>query len=79
MNQDNSSNQKPGKSNPLNDLLNKEMDRKQFLKYSGSAMLGVAGLSGVAKVLTKQPQRQQSGNSQSLSYGGGAYGGRKAS
>jgi predicted secreted protein len=51
----------------MNELLQKRMDRKDFLKHVG---LGVAVLTGVAGVLKMfRPQEQGAG------YGASAYGG----
>lgn len=52
---------------PMNELLQKRMDRKDFLKHVG---MGVAVLTGVAGVIKMfRPQEQTMG------YGASAYGG----
>lgn len=37
----------------LKKLTDKEMDRKDFLKYSGVVLLGVVGLKGVLSLLSQ--------------------------
>jgi hypothetical protein len=51
-------------------LLSKEMDRKDFLKHVGIAVIAVTGVSGVISSLTKLdvPSKKTAG------YGGSAYG-----
>jgi hypothetical protein len=58
-------------------LRDKEMDRKDFLKYSGVVLVGVVGLKGIVNLLTQvdapkvtKVNVQQSGRS----FGGGKYG-----
>jgi len=55
-------------------IKNKEMDRKDFLKYSGLAVLSVVGLKAVANLLTKQDNQKLSKNESSRGFGGGKYG-----
>lgn len=52
-------------------ILDKEMDRKDFIKHLGLGLLALTGLSAVLQTLAPQHQRRSSG------YGGSAYGGRK--
>lgn len=53
----------------INELLQKQMDRKDFLKH---VALGVAVLTGTAGVVKMfRPQQQQVG----MGYGASAYGG----
>ncbi|MCL2037644.1 hypothetical protein FWG95_01410 [Candidatus Saccharibacteria bacterium] len=33
-------------------LANKEMDRREFLKYSGVILLGVVGITGLMRIMT---------------------------
>lgn len=57
---------------PINELLQKRMDRKDFLKH---VAMGVAVLTGTAAVVKMfRPQQQQSG----MGYGASAYGGNPA-
>lgn len=62
----------------LNNLLTKKMDRKDFLKHVGIAVVAVTGLSAIIKTLapvqTKQPSVARSNSS---GYGSSAYGGTK--
>jgi hypothetical protein len=60
----------------LDSLLNQEMDRKNFLRYSGSILLAVIGVSGLIKLLlssSKTPilPEQQKGSG---GYGSSRYG-----
>lgn len=62
--------------NELETLLQKEMDRKDFLKH---VVIGVAAVTGFATVL-KTMNTLSGGQAKSpLSYGGAAYGGSKVS
>jgi hypothetical protein len=55
-------------------LLEKEMDRKDFLKHIGIAAVALTGASAILKVLADQPTRQKV---QQAGYGGSVYGGVK--
>jgi hypothetical protein len=57
----------------LNELMDKEMSRKEFLATVGFGIASIMGLSTIIKFLTGKKQQQVSG------YGGGAYGGAKRS
>lgn len=60
----------------LNELMDKEMSRKEFLATVGFGIASIMGLSTIIKFLTgKKNQQQVSG----YGYGGGAYGGAKRS
>jgi hypothetical protein len=55
-------------NSPINELLQKQMDRKDFLKH---VAMGVAVLTGTASIVKMfKPQKSTGG------YGGAAYGGR---
>lgn len=54
----------------VDDLLEKEMDRKQFLAHAGAAVLAVVGISSVLKSL-----KGISHESASNGYGSSTYGG----
>lgn len=58
--------------NPINELLQKRMDRKDFLKH---VAMGMAVLTGTAGVIKLFRPGQHSGTS--MSYGASAYGGAK--
>ncbi len=58
---------------PLQDLLNADMDRRQFLGFLGAATLAVVGASSIVKGLSSLANRDQPVTN---GYGGGAYGGR---
>lgn len=55
----------------LNQLLTKEMDRKDFLKYTGSIILTVIGVTGLMRTVLQH----QSFQSKSHGYGSSPYGG----
>ncbi len=57
-------------------LMNKEMDRKDFLKYSAGVMLAVVGVTGLLNTLfnlSGSPEAAEQSKS-SGGYGGSAYG-----
>lgn len=61
----------------LKKLTDKEMDRKDFLKYSGVVLLGVIGLKGVMALLTQAEKPIASdtqANRSGKGFGGGKYG-----
>jgi hypothetical protein len=64
--------------NIIQKITNKQMDRKDFLKFSGAAFLGVVGLGGVATLLKgSKDQLLQSSSSaavESHGFGSGRYG-----
>jgi hypothetical protein len=57
-------------------LLQKEMSRKEFLRISGAAILGVVGVTSAVQNLHKLAGTQASTTSHKVSsgYGGSAYG-----
>jgi hypothetical protein len=64
--------------NKLNQLMQKEMTRKEFLATVGFGVATLFGLSTLIKLLTgKENPLQQNG--QNLGYGSGAYGGERRS
>lgn len=58
----------------MNQLLQKEMDRKDFLKHVGIAAATIAGVPALFKALS---QFQASPRRTHVGYGSSAYGGRK--
>lgn len=58
----------------INELLSKEMSRKEFLQHIGSGMLVLFGISGLMKALLQQQPKTASRPS-STGYGSSAYGG----
>ena len=57
-------------------LLQKEMDRKDFLRHVGVAVVVIAGVPTLLSALNRmQGGAQQKASSQSLGYGASAYGG----
>ena len=64
------------RKNIIQTIKDKEMDRKDFLKYSGVALLGIIGLRGIVALLTV-PDNQPLNNSQKnegRGFGSGKYG-----
>ncbi|HUC96776.1 MAG TPA: hypothetical protein VMR16_03900 [Candidatus Saccharimonadales bacterium] len=65
------------KKNIIQTIKDKEMDRKDFLKYSGVALLGIVGLRGIATLLTvpdNQPTNNSDKKNQGRGFGSGKYG-----
>ena len=61
--------------NRLQELMQKEMTRKEFLATVGFGIASILGFSTILRLLGKEnPLHQQAAD---LTYGGGAYGGRK--
>jgi len=59
--------------NKLSSLMQKEMTRKEFLATLGLGAATIFGFGSLIRMLSPdEPQRN------ALSYGGGAYGGRKS-
>jgi len=58
----------------INDLLHKDMTRKEFLATVGFGLASVFGLSAILKLLTGKGLEAQRSD---YGYGGGPYGGRK--
>jgi hypothetical protein len=54
----------------LDELLDKEMDRREFLAHAGAAALAVIGVAGLLKSLSNMNSKQVSNG-----YGSGVYGG----
>lgn len=67
----------------FDEILQKRMDRKDFLKHVGIGVAVMTGAAGLVKMLNAQEQngsRQTAGveNRQSMGYGASAYGGSPA-
>lgn len=62
---------------PIQQLLETEMDRKEFLMYVGASVLAVVGISGLAKSLAPPTKQGKSQSSDKIGYGYGnsTYGG----
>lgn len=56
----------------LNELLEKEMDRREFLKHAGAAVIAVIGLAGALSAFKEIDHKQRVSG-----YGGSVYGGHK--
>ena len=61
----------------LNDLMQKEMTRKEFIATLGFGAATIFGLGGLLQFLGKESPFQQQRSSSSLAYGGGVYGGAR--
>jgi hypothetical protein len=59
----------------MNDLLHKDMTRKEFLATIGLGLATIFGFSAIMRILTGKSLGAQQNNA--YGYGGGAYGGRK--
>lgn len=63
---------------PISDLLNKKMDRRDFLKHVGIGLIGVAGLGTVIKIAgykMAEPQQMVNTSSKGVAgYGDTVYG-----
>lgn len=57
----------------LDTILHKEMDRKNFLQYSGGILLGVLGITGLLRVILSG-ERSQILKTTSSEKTGGGYG-----
>lgn len=57
--------------NQLSELLNKRMNRKDFLKHLGLGLAVMFGLGGVLRLFANTPSNQQKRSS----YGSSTYGG----
>jgi len=60
----------------LQTISEKEMDRKEFLKYSGYALLGLVGLKGIANLLIPSTNTQVKAKTETTTngFGSGKYG-----
>lgn len=71
-------------SKQIDELLAKKMDRRDFIKHLGIGTLALFGLGTVVKLLspverkTSTVSTSSTAQTQSLGYGGGAYGGKRA-
>lgn len=59
----------------INELMQKEMTRKEFLATVGFGIASIFGLSAIIKLLTSK--ESPLGQRDDYGYGGGPYGGRK--
>lgn len=64
--------------NQIDALLQEKMDRKDFLKYAGTVMLGIIGVTGLVRMLlgSRGTGNASGGDSkqQSSGYGNSPYG-----
>jgi hypothetical protein len=59
----------------LNELLNKPMDRKQFLQHTAAITLFIAGGGAIMQSLVKGFKLGQNAQPTSFGYGASSYGG----
>ena len=60
----------------LNELLTKEMDRKDFLKHIAIAAVAVSGVAGVISALSGKRLTGSAKSNTSYGYGSMTYGGK---
>jgi hypothetical protein len=58
----------------IQNIKDKEMDRKDFLKYSGLVLLSVVGFKGIAGILTHPEKHLGRSSNSGRGFGGGKYG-----
>jgi hypothetical protein len=58
-------------TSPVQRLMEKEVDRKQFLLHTGAVVLTLTGVSGLIKALT-----EPTGGGSVSGYGASSYGGK---
>lgn len=65
----------------LNTLLNKKMDRKDFLKVVGVSVVAMTGISTLLRTInpSQSKNRVSSSSTSAQGYGSSAYGGSKTS
>lgn len=63
----------------INDLLQKEMDRKDFLKHMGVAAVALIGVPAVIKALSQSSTQSSAQSTKNMGYGLSAYGGSLSS
>lgn len=66
--------------NKINQLLEQEMDRKDFLKHVGIAVIALSGATTVLRALTISDKKSHGSTSTphaTLGYGASVYGGKK--
>lgn len=64
-----------GLTRQLDDLMRSQMSRGEFLQYTGVALLGLVGITGLLRNLHHAlPSQKQSVQKLAAGYGRGAYG-----
>lgn len=61
--------------NKLKDILDKDMERREFLQYIGAAILSILGIAGIIRVLLHG--HNPTSKVQLFGYGSSTYGGTK--
>ena len=62
------------KNKIIQTISEKEMDRKEFLKYSGLLLLSLVGFRSFVSLLMNEKSTSISNNDNPRGYGGGKYG-----
>lgn len=64
------------KKNIIQTIKDKEMTRKDFLKYSGVILVGIVGLKGIMSLLTSADEKltNNQANNTGSGFGNGRYG-----
>ncbi len=64
------------KKNIIQTIKDKEMTRKDFLKYSGVILVGIVGLKGIMSLLTSADEKltNNQANNKGSGFGNGRYG-----
>lgn len=65
----------PSIQDNFENILETEIDRREFLAYCGATLLGVFGISSVIKALTQAPSSKTKNNIPG-GYGSSTYGGK---
>lgn len=60
----------------FSEILQRRMDRKDFLKHVGMGVVVITGLAGVMKLLKPQEQGKTTSTTVAGGYGASVYGGR---
>lgn len=62
----------------INEIMQKRMDRKDFLKHVAMGVAVITGAAGVVKLMKPELQgQQQASTGSSYGYGASVYGGRQ--
>jgi len=62
----------------LDEMLQKRMDRKDFLKHVAMGVAVITGAAGIVKMVNPQEKQAAKQTQPSLGYGASVYGGRPA-
>lgn len=62
------------KKNIIQNIANKEMDRVEFLKYSGLVLLSLVGLGAIVNAVSQVDLAKTISDDHGRGFGGGKYG-----